>query len=140
MRSIRPNHSTQEESTVSNIHTACEQMQDGWLLKHNGGLRVPWGLIHPFATDKLTFQGIDYTRGNNPELKYSQAVSLPTFACQQEFGQSWDDQHIFPCLAVFTAGPNVSATGRSNHSSMTRTKDPFASDKSYFERGVKAAV
>jgi hypothetical protein len=93
------------------------------------------------GTDVRTWQGIDYTKGSNMKYKYGKAVSLPTFACRQEFGETWHKEDIFPCLAVFVAGPNVSAQGKTGRrSSMTRTLDPAASDLSAFTAGVKAAV
>ena len=140
MANIRDNHDTQEESTVSNIHTACSQKQGGYLLNRDGTLKVPWGLLHPMGTDVITRQGIDYTKGVNMKYKYSRVVSLPTFACRQEFQETWHKEDIFPCLAVFVAGPNVSAKGKGRRSSMTRTLDPAASDLSAFTAGVKAAV
>ena len=143
MAKIHHHHKTQEESTVSNIHVACLKKRSGYLLEkvHNGlKLKLSWGLIHPSYTDHKTFQQVDYTVGDGFKFKYGKAVSLETYACYQDFGREWDTNKIFECVAVFTAGPNVAAKGRDATSTMTRTRDPAALDKTYFENAIKAAL
>ena len=71
------------------------------------------------------------------EWKYGNALGVFTHACYQEFERMWDVNKIFGCVAVFTAGPNVSARGKDATSSMTRTMDPEAQNISHFKRGVK---
>lgn len=144
-----PSYRTQEESTIAVIQKACSDPQytNKRLLNANGTLKIPWGLVHPIDPDPKsvrTFQGVDYQRKTNPRStfqKYARAYSIATRA----YGTVGRERVDYDCVAVFTAGPNVAARGRSRgRSRMSATLRTFdyeaADDRKKFEKGVLDAI
>ena len=129
---------------ISNIWKTCEYHgeTDKQLLTPDGHLKVRWGLVHPMRENgtpmsKLTFQGVDYTKGN-PD--YKKAIPLNTMASYQEFDKTWDLSKKFNCVLVVTAGPNNGSTGSTKWSSQTRTLDPKAGRYDYFKAAIVDAL
>ena len=137
---IRPDHTTQEESVVSNAVFTTGKI----VLNQSAGQEWStkwWGLLKPKKPyDHFTHQKVNYTKGVDHHLKYYKAVSADTSICS-ETNQQWDKTIQMPVTLVVVAGPNNGCRGRDPAtSSMTRTIDPFAKNYTYFRSCVVSAL
>lgn len=152
-RQIRSDHTTQEESVVSNaVFTTSwttKKRLDSIELKLNKSAgqewsveKKKWGLLNPDTPyDHYTHQMVNYTKGNNHHFKYYKAVSADTSICFESEDKRWDPRINMPVTLVVVAGPNNGCGGRDPAtSSMTRTIDPLATDYTYFRSCVVSAL
>lgn len=134
-RSIHPEHTTQEESIVSNWVTTMETKKNvdrevlfRQLLDGNGKPR--WGLIEPVGASRATYQGKDYTVAEPSD--YFEAWEVPGAYLSGSEG-------LFATDLVFVAGPNVGSRGTKT-GSMTRTFYTALTTYEDFREAVKQAV
>ena len=137
--SVHGGHKTQEEDMVSNwLLTTAGKVKHHMDITFSQIANV-WGMIS--SAGVRTIQGIDYTRGSDPE-KYADATTV-TGNISQKLGNRFDTDNPYPVVLAFVAGPNANTKSphKGRDSTMRRTFDMRAArDYSFFRDGVKAAV
>ena len=137
--SVHGGHKTQEEDMVSNwLLTTAGKVKHCMDITFSQIANV-WGMIS--SAGVRTIQGIDYTRGSDPE-KYADATTV-TGNISQKLGNRFDTDNPYPVVLAFVAGPkaNTKSLHKGRDSTMRRTFDRLAAtDYTFFRDGVKAAV
>lgn len=157
LRTIHPNHGTQEEDMVSN-----------WMLTEAGSSRHKqdelfrstinerWGMKNVDGDDPFTIQEIDYTAANTPEAYADTWLVRQARLSVKEplFYRNWhkynDEQYSryifdysrsFECTLFFCAGPNAKGRNKRSSGSMARTFNKKAArNYRFFWNCVKVAL